>query len=67
MTFSRSFVVGGLNDVCAAAYALACGLSESTFYNARANLRLNRSYHSGRVNIRDKLESEERIHLEAHI
>eukprot|EP00965_Chrysotila_dentata_P250540 6209511-Pleurochrysis_carterae.AAC.3 len=35
--FFRSFVVGRRNDVCAAAMGLACGLSVSTFYNARSD------------------------------
>eukprot|EP00965_Chrysotila_dentata_P238928 6202801-Pleurochrysis_carterae.AAC.1 len=35
--FSRSFVVGGRNDVCAAAMALACGVSVQTICDARAD------------------------------
>eukprot|EP00965_Chrysotila_dentata_P218836 6190794-Pleurochrysis_carterae.AAC.1 len=47
-TFSRSFVVGRRNDVCAAAMGSACGLSLSTFYNARSDCRLNKPRHAGR-------------------
>eukprot|EP00965_Chrysotila_dentata_P242104 6204686-Pleurochrysis_carterae.AAC.1 len=36
-SFSRSFVVAGRNDVCAAAFGLACGLSVSTFNLSRAD------------------------------
>eukprot|EP00965_Chrysotila_dentata_P190292 6173783-Pleurochrysis_carterae.AAC.1 len=65
--FSRSFVVGRRNDVCAAAIGLAYGLSVSTFYNARSDCRLNKPWHAGRCSEREKLESVERTHLEAYI
>eukprot|EP00965_Chrysotila_dentata_P180840 5969389-Pleurochrysis_carterae.AAC.1 len=58
-SFSRSFVVGPLNDVCAAAFGLACGLSVQTYQLARADCRLSRPTHKGRVAARDVLESQE--------
>ena len=42
-SFSRSFVVGPRNDCCAAAAALAAGVSYQTFTNARADVTKNRS------------------------
>lgn len=47
-SFSRSFVVGHLNDCCAASKGLADGYSWGTWSRARADLRLNRCYHDGR-------------------
>ena len=41
-SFSRSFVVGPLNDCCAAAAGLAAGLSVQSYSNARADVRKNR-------------------------
>ena len=41
-SFSRSFVVGSLNDCCAASAGLANGLSVQTFQNARTDVRKNR-------------------------
>eukprot|EP00965_Chrysotila_dentata_P217587 6190093-Pleurochrysis_carterae.AAC.1 len=55
--FSRSFVVGPLNDVCAAAMGYACGLSCATFCNSRADCRMGRPLHKGRCMQRDRLES----------
>eukprot|EP00965_Chrysotila_dentata_P227228 6195870-Pleurochrysis_carterae.AAC.1 len=66
-SFSRSFVVAGRNDVCAAAFGLACGLSVSTFTVSRADCTLNRPLHNGRVSKRDQLQSEQRTHLECYI
>eukprot|EP00965_Chrysotila_dentata_P151184 4997446-Pleurochrysis_carterae.AAC.1 len=66
-SFSRSFVIGERNDMCAAAYGLACGLSVATFYNSCADVRHNQPYHKGRVSTLNKLESEDRTHLDAHI
>ena len=42
-SFSRSFVVGPLNDCCVASAALAKGVSFQTFANARADVRKGRS------------------------
>ena len=42
-SFSRSFVVGPLNDCCVASVGLAKGLSFQTFANARADVRNNRT------------------------
>lgn len=46
--FSRSFVVGPLNDCCAASCGLADGLSWNTWARARTDLRKNRPMRSGR-------------------
>lgn len=47
-SFSRSFVVGRLNDCCAASRGLADGLSWSTWSRARTDLRKDRPFHAGR-------------------
>lgn len=59
-TFSRSVRIGDLNDNCVAAAGLAAGLSFATYSDARTDVRKNRPFHGGRVEQRDKLESEER-------
>ena len=41
--FSRSFVVGPLNDCCAASAGLAAGSSVQTYFNAYADVRKNRT------------------------
>eukprot|EP00965_Chrysotila_dentata_P234927 6200443-Pleurochrysis_carterae.AAC.1 len=46
---------------------LACGLSVSTFYNARSDCRLNKARHAGRCRMKEKLDSVEREHLNAYI
>eukprot|EP00965_Chrysotila_dentata_P262409 6214561-Pleurochrysis_carterae.AAC.1 len=66
-SFSRSFVVGKKNDCCAAAAGLAAGLSFATFATARADCTLNRPLHGGRTDTRDKLESQQRLHLETYL
>ena len=48
-SFSRSFVVGPLNDCCAAAAGLASGVSVQTFCNARADLRAKKPLRSKRT------------------
>jgi hypothetical protein len=45
---SRSFVVGRLNDCCAASRGLADGNSWSTWSRARADLRMEKPLHAGR-------------------
>eukprot|EP00965_Chrysotila_dentata_P057879 1918733-Pleurochrysis_carterae.AAC.1 len=47
MRFSRSFVVGRKNDVCAAAFTFACGVSVTTFEQSRADCRQNRPRRRG--------------------
>eukprot|EP00965_Chrysotila_dentata_P098517 3256594-Pleurochrysis_carterae.AAC.1 len=58
-SFSRSFVVGPRNDICAAAYGFACGLSVQTYQLAHADCRMSCPTHKGRVSIRDALQSQE--------
>ena len=66
---SRSFVVGPLNDCCAASAGLACGLAFGTWALARADLKGVDTPKSriDRRSIKCKVESEERRHLEAVI
>eukprot|EP00965_Chrysotila_dentata_P198795 6179026-Pleurochrysis_carterae.AAC.1 len=66
-SFSRSFVVGPLNDVCATAFWLACGLTVQTYQIACADCRMQRPTHKGRIPKRDAVESQERSHLNAYI
>lgn len=65
--FSRSFVVAGLNDCCAASRGLADGLSFVTWSRARADLRLDKPRHAGRVKKREELKSEARRAIDAYI
>jgi hypothetical protein len=64
---SRSFVVGGLNDCCAASKGLADGLSFSQWSRARADLHQNRPRHAGRCKQKSDIESEGRRHIGAYI
>ena len=64
---SRSFVVGRLNDCCAASRGLADGNSWSTWSRARADLRLEKPLHAGRRQARDDVESDARRIINAHI
>ena len=66
-TMSRSFVVGGLNDCCAASRGLADGHSWKTWSRARADLRAERSLHAGRRNARESRESDQRRVINAYI
>lgn len=66
-TFSRSFVVGSLNDCCAASAGLACGLSIATWERARADLKKNAPRREDRRRASVEKESAERRHLEAYI
>ena len=54
--FSRSFVVGRVNDCCAAAYALACGVSYATFCNARHDVVLGDDKPSKSVRLKRRHE-----------
>eukprot|EP00965_Chrysotila_dentata_P058233 1930794-Pleurochrysis_carterae.AAC.1 len=65
--FSRSFVVGPRNDMCAATMGLACGVSVATFYNCVTDCTKGRPRHAGRCMTRNRVESRERAHLEAYI
>eukprot|EP00965_Chrysotila_dentata_P255041 6212080-Pleurochrysis_carterae.AAC.1 len=67
LSFSRSFVVGSKNDVCHTAFGLACGLSIQTFQQSITDCRKKRPMHRGRCDTRDKLQSQQRRHLEAYI
>lgn len=65
--FSRSFVVGELNDCCAASRGLADGLSWNTWSKARTDLRKNRPLHKGRCKAREERQSDARRCIEAYI
>ena len=56
-SFTRSFVVGHLNDCCAASAGLADGHSWSTWSRARADLRLNKVFHAGRSTRREAVHA----------
>ena len=66
-TCSRSFVVAGVGDCCAAASALAKGLSFAHYAASRADLRKGRVWHAGRAHSAAALESQQRVHLRAEI
>jgi spore coat protein U-like protein len=48
-SFARSVRIGQHNDCCIESAGLAAGLSFGTFANARADVRLDRPAHEGRV------------------
>ena len=66
-SFSRSFVVGPLNDCCAASAALANGISFQTFANARADLRADRPARKKRKQARKEKASYARTTIETYI
>ena len=66
-SFSRSFVVGPLNDCCSAAAALANGLSFGTFANARADLRAARPVRAKRTARRSAKVSYARSTIDTYI
>eukprot|EP00965_Chrysotila_dentata_P058043 1924610-Pleurochrysis_carterae.AAC.3 len=66
-TFSRSFVVGPKSACGAAAMGLDCRVSVPKSNDCVADVRLTRVKHAGRCNPSDRLESVERMTLEAHI
>jgi hypothetical protein len=66
-TFSRSFVVGPLNDCCAAAAGLANGVSFQTFANARADLRADKPLRSKRTERRSEKVSYARSTIDIYI
>lgn len=68
-SFSRSFVVGPLNDCCVASASLAMGVSFQTFANARADVRKNRKLmtRGGRKRKRGDKVSSDRSIIDAYI
>lgn len=66
-TFSRSFVVAGLNDCCAASKGLADGLAFVTWARARCDVRKARPYHAGRMTKRKELEHSARRQINAYL
>ena len=66
-TFTRSFVVGRLGDCCAASAGLAKGLSFDVFAKSRADTTKAKPWHAGRCQLKAKVETVERAHLEAYI
>ena len=65
--FSRSFVVGGLNDCCAASSGLAAGISWSTWSRARADLTRDKPMHAGRSKEKEQRESDARRMINAYL
>eukprot|EP00965_Chrysotila_dentata_P181886 6005023-Pleurochrysis_carterae.AAC.1 len=66
-SFSRSFVVGPLNDVCCDAAGLAKGLAFGTYARARCDVRKSRAMRKGRRSARESQESKEAVAIEAWI
>ena len=66
-TLSRSFVVGPLNDCCAASAGLASGVAFGTWARARTDLRQNAPLRPDRRRATADKESTERRHLEAYV
>eukprot|EP00965_Chrysotila_dentata_P050255 1665225-Pleurochrysis_carterae.AAC.2 len=60
-TFSRSFVVGLLNDCCAAPTGLAKELAFKTFTRARVDVQKNQPLRAGRRMSKMEVESKERV------
>lgn len=65
--FSKTFVVCGVGGICERAYAVATGVSETTFVRARADVTLKRADHAGRVQVQQKRVSEARALLDAWV
>ena len=63
-TSLASFKIGEVNDICFAAWALACGCSSSTAVHARAAVTKPKPQSAP---TKDDLESEARRHLHAYI
>jgi hypothetical protein len=64
---SRSFVVGKLNDCCAASFGLAAGLSFGTFARARSDVKKDGPKRADRRRKQVEKESAQRRTLEAYI
>lgn len=65
--FSNSFVVGGVGRICERAYAVATGVSETTYVRARGDVTKKRAKHAGRVQVKVQRVSEARAHLDAWV
>jgi len=65
--FTRSFVVGGVGDVCERAFAIATGLSEVTYARARRDAIADRPKHAARIVHRQQRESTDRVELDAWV
>lgn len=65
--FSQSFVVAGVGGVCERAFAVAAGVSETTFVRARSDVTLKRPTHAGRLQKRVQRVSSGRAHLDAWV
>lgn len=65
--FSRSFVVGPLNDCCIASAGLAKGLAFGTFARARVDTRKQQVWRDGRRAKKERQESKEIAYIEAYI
>ena len=66
-SLSRSFVVGPLNDCCAASAGLAVGLNFGSWAQSRADLRKERPKAAGRKKLKLNNESAARGIIDAHI
>jgi hypothetical protein len=66
-SFSRSFVVGELNDCCAASRGLADGLSWATWSRARSDCRKQKPFHAGRCKFKLEQTSNARRAIAAYI
>ena len=64
---SCSFVVGHLNDCCAASRGLADGYSWNTWSRARADLRGDKPLHAGRCEAKSAIESDAARIINAYI
>lgn len=65
--FSQSFVVAGVGGLCERAFAVAAGVSETTFARARSDVTHKRPTHRGRVQERVKRVSYARAQLNAWV
>ena len=66
-SFTRSFVVGCLNDCCAASCGLADGFTWSTWAKGRADLRKDKPLHAGRTARKQQQDSESARVIDAYI
>lgn len=63
----NSFVVAGCGGICERAFAVASGISETTFARARADVTKVRPLHSGRQQVRERRVSHARVMLDAWV
>jgi hypothetical protein len=66
-SFSRSFVVGHLNDCCAASAGLANGHSWASWARSRSDCTKDRPLHAGRCKLRQEQESVAARCIDAYI